>query len=82
MMSGLRAHTEEKRYHVDEVKVLIANERCELLSTEYANRTVPLDVRFECGCEGPITLDKFVAGQRCSTRECITKRQRAAVGTS
>ena len=75
MLRGIMAYVDDKRYTLDEVRALVEDAQCELLSNEYVENKAPLQIKFQCGCMGTTSLNKFLAGHRCSTRECMTKRK-------
>ena len=74
-LAGILKYVNDKRYTLEEAKEIVKQGGCELLSDTYVSNTTPMPIRFACGCEGPMTLARFLQGQRCATREHMTERK-------
>ncbi len=52
-------------YSIEEVRLIFAKSGCELLDTTYKNGRSKLKYVCNCGNHSSISLEKFIAGQRC-----------------
>lgn len=66
---------EAKLLKFADVKKIIEDKNCELLSSEYTGSKDKLSVKFDCGHIGEITLNKFQSGRRCNNRECVKRKK-------
>lgn len=75
-IAGLMKYVADKKYTIEEIREIIENEGCILLSSEYKDNKAKLEIIFECGCYGEITFNKFNShGHRCSNNECMNKKK-------
>lgn len=67
-----------KKLSIEEVRVFIESEGCELVSTEYVNANKKIEIKFECGHIREMKLGNFYSGNRCNCdmvqRRVVTKR--------
>lgn len=70
---GIKIAGNKRKYKYHEVFDIFKNANCILLSTEYNNNSELLHYICECGNESYISLNNFIAGQRC--KECGVIKQ-------
>ena len=65
----------------DYVRNFIERKNCQLISSEYKNTGIKLEVRFECGHHGLICFDNFKNGVRCSVcaKKATGKKKRIPI---
>jgi|GEM_PF-3397249 len=62
---GYCSNKRNKKYSLDEVKEIFADNGCKLLSTTYINNITPVEYKCSCGCTSKITVNNFKKGMRC-----------------
>ena len=62
---GYCSEKRNKKYSIDEVKEIFADEGCKLLSTIYVNNITPIEYQCSCGRASKITVNNFKKGMRC-----------------